>query len=168
MTDDRPTTKKRILNLTGSQDARETAVRRPSATTDGVTPPPIAQQNMGERQPENAKKLADDRAELQLATTAWVFFARGQNQGQLVELSQDYIPIGRTKGCSIIIEDSYSSTIDTLIIKRDNRWLLCDIAAPGVIGVNEGTLGKDVTAPHSLQDGDHITIGKTELIFKRV
>ncbi len=168
MSNDQPTTKKRTLNAADNQDSRGTVVRTSGAGSGVVVPPPIDPRVVGHNLPSRESRLIDERAETQVATTAWLFFARGAKQGQLLELTTDYIPFGLTNDHPITIGDGAIDNLQTAIVKRDGDWFLCDLKSPAGISLNDGLLGVDVPGPHKLGDGDRITIGNTLLIFKKV
>lgn len=87
---------------------------------------------------------------------------RGSASEKLYELeSQQPIRIGRGNGCQICLSDPLSSRTHAIISYEDGRWIASDADSRNGTLVNEKKIS-EVT----LEDGDRIRIGSTELLFE--
>jgi hypothetical protein len=77
--------------------------------------------------------------------------------------------IGRASGSAISLEDvKVGGAHATVKYETDaagqSQFVLYDLASTNGTWLN----GKRISSPHTLQDGDRIGVGDTELVFKRV
>ncbi len=163
-----PTTKKRVIGPQVDQDDRVTVVRQPGSTSGVVVPLPVEQPRCGLAQSKTANSSLTTQFEAVVGSVAWLYCSQGKLQGRLIELTDDWITIGSGTKCFINLDDHLALSVQTLIVKREENWLLCDVAAPEGTHVNGEQLGFTVRGPYNLCDGDRITVASTEFVFKRV
>lgn len=168
MAEEDPTTKKRVIRPLVDQDDRVTVVRQPGSTSGMVVPPPVEPPRCSQAQTKTSNSGISTQFEAGASSVAWLYCSRGKLQGRLVELTDEWITIGSGTKCFINLDDHSGSAVHTLIVKRDENWLLCDVAAPDGTHVNGQQLGLTVIGPYNLCDGDRITVASTELVFKKV
>ena len=99
--------------------------------------------------------VADD-AELDPVAPASLRIA----EGEMVELRQAVVNIGRGPDNDIVIDDAYVSRHHLQLRRRYGRYALFDVKSRGGTRVND-----IVVSEHPLQDGDRIHIGRTILSF---
>jgi hypothetical protein len=164
-----PTTKKHVIHPAVDQDDRPTVVRQPASTSGGLVPPPMEPPNCGQLQSKKSSTSGiSTQFEVGASSVAWLYCSRGKLQGRLIELTDDWITIGSGTKCFINLDEHSANAVHTLIVKRDENWLLCDVGAPEGTHVNGEQLGVTVNGPYNLCDGDRITVVSTELVFKKV
>src|SRR6202165_5660868 len=77
-------------------------------------------------------------------------------------LDGDGISIGRAADCTIPIKDRFLSRKHAEIRAEKGQWVLRDCGSANGTYLNGTRLGKD----HSLQTGDRIRVGETEMVFE--
>ena len=84
--------------------------------------------------------------------------------GRVVPLSSDRVVIGRSRECDVRVEDGNVSRRHAEL-SRDggSDWTVVDLGSTNGTEVN----GRRITKRTSLDDGDRIGIGGTELVFGR-
>jgi signal transduction histidine kinase len=92
--------------------------------------------------------------------TATLWVARGNDQGKIFELSQDVTTIGRDAGNRVQIHDSEVSRRHAEIRRQGNDYVLVDLESANGCLVNQKK-----TAKRALQNGDHLQLGRTLLLF---
>ena len=84
--------------------------------------------------------------------------------GRVVPLSADRIVVGRSRECDVRVDDgNVSRRHFELIRESSNTWVVVDLGSTNGTEVN----GRTVQRRTTLDDGDRITIGSTELVFER-
>src|SRR5689334_15767194 len=81
--------------------------------------------------------------------------------GQTFDLSADEIVIGRDAGNQVAINDTALSRRHCALVRTPEGWTIRDRGSVNGVVVN----GQKVIE-QLLKDGDHILIGKTELLFR--
>lgn len=99
----------------------------------------------------------------------FLFVLKGARKGQFYQLTQKRSEIGRNvRDVQIFIEDSAASGTHGAIVFEENQWLLHDFASTNGTFLNGERLGKTAPNPSVLNDGDRITIGTSEMVFKSI
>jgi len=84
--------------------------------------------------------------------------------GRVVPLSADRVVLGRSRECDIQIEDGNVSRRHAELDRDgDSGWTVVDLGSTNGTEVN----GRRITKRTTLDDGDRIGIGGTELVFGR-
>jgi len=82
-----------------------------------------------------------------------------------VKLERDEFSIGRAGSSSILLDqDNLTSRHHALLKREDNRYLLFDLRSANGVFVNGQKIM--VESEYELLDGDHISIGNYEMIFR--
>jgi pSer/pThr/pTyr-binding forkhead associated (FHA) protein len=76
---------------------------------------------------------------------------------------QPQVVFGRDPACDFVFADPAVAPRHALIGQQGNEYFLMDAGSPTGTFVN----GRRVTAPHALQSGDQISIGRSTFIFRR-
>ena len=85
-----------------------------------------------------------------------------QLRGQMFELKQDEITIGRSDERTICLKDPTVSTLHCKITRtEDGKLIIADAGSTNGTKVN----GTPLTAEHILQNGDTVKIGAFELLY---
>ena len=93
-----------------------------------------------------------------LRTRVWLRF---QNQRDF-ELSAGVTIIGRGEGCQLILDDPLISRRHACFVVDDREITLKDLGSTNGVLVNGRRVGR-----HILQDGDMVTVGKTEFRYQQ-
>lgn len=108
--------------------------------------------------------ISQEKAE---PTLAWLVITAGAPVGQLFTLNPDTTSIGRDRQNDIVLDDEGCSRQHARVkVEREEeevKFYLFDLASTNGTFVN----GEQVYR-HQLVDGDRVTIGETELVFKKV
>jgi pSer/pThr/pTyr-binding forkhead associated (FHA) protein len=83
--------------------------------------------------------------------------------GRMIPLSADRVVLGRSRECDIQIEDGNVSRRHAELDRDDSGWTVVDLGSTNGTEVN----GRRITRRTTLDDGDRIGIGGTELVFGR-
>jgi putative ABC transport system ATP-binding protein len=83
----------------------------------------------------------------------------GHQNEWLIEKSET--TVGRAPENNIFIDDQEASRFHSVIVIRDDDYLLLDLDSSNGTYVNGSKIKE-----HTLQDGDHIQIGKTDFLFR--
>jgi len=85
-----------------------------------------------------------------------------QLRGQMFELKQDEITIGRSDERTICLKDPTVSTLHCKVTRtEDGKLIIADAGSTNGTKVN----GAPLTAEHELQNGDTVKIGAFELLY---
>lgn len=109
--------------------------------------------------------MSDETVILQggVPTFAYVFWTSGMRRGDHVALRPDGSTIGRSGECDVRLDDQSASTEHARIRQEGESWFLYDLASS-----NPTKVGGAVVHRHELADGDRLTIGATDLVFRRL
>ena len=99
---------------------------------------------------------------------AWVVNVKGSHEGKEYSIPPEEIPdkrkvtMGRNSYHDIVIDDELASRDHAYIVIEKNKYKIGDM------GSSNGTFlnNKKISSPKVLNDGDKISIGDTELVFK--
>ena len=106
------------------------------------------------------------KPQVELQSVGFVFCKRGTRRGQLVRLSEDRTEFGRASDCALIVEDRAASAHHGTVRFDGSDWRITDFDSTNGTRVNGQKLGSESPNPHILSDGDVITIGETDYVFK--
>lgn len=95
---------------------------------------------------------------------AYLMQKSGPETGKKFFLSWPKATIGKNKENSLSIDDDKAAEFHAKIEKLGRDFYIFDLLSSTGIALN----GKKLLRPKSLQDFDEITIGKTQLIFRRI
>ena len=99
---------------------------------------------------------------------AWFVMVEGIHAGKIFRLHADVTLIGRDPSCDIVLDDQAISRQHVKVRTDEDEdddqiFVLHDLATENGTFVNDEEVLK-----HQLSDGDHVLMGRTELIFKQV
>ena len=84
--------------------------------------------------------------------------------GRMVPLSAERVVVGRSRECDVQVDDgNVSRRHFELVRENPSTWVVVDLGSTNGTEVN----GRKVQRRTTLDDGDRITIGSTELVFGR-
>lgn len=90
----------------------------------------------------------------------------GKQQGQIYELRQEVVRIGRTRDNDFMLNDPTVSQFHARIVRlQDGTYGIQDMRSANGVALNELMLGMGYIQP--LQDGDRIQLGEVVLLFHR-
>jgi pSer/pThr/pTyr-binding forkhead associated (FHA) protein len=70
--------------------------------------------------------------------------------------------IGRSRGCEIVLDDVGVSRQHARVSYDGHGWTVEDLGSTNGVQVNRST----ITGALQLNDGDHIELGNTEIVFE--
>ena len=82
-------------------------------------------------------------------------------RGQMFELTQDEITIGRSDDRTICLKDPTVSTLHCKLTRKDGKYVIADAGSTNGTKVN----GNPLSAEYELQSGDTVRIGAFELLY---
>ena len=82
-------------------------------------------------------------------------------RGQMFELTQDEITIGRSDDRTICLKDPTVSTLHCKLTRNGDKYVIADAGSTNGTKVN----GNPLTAEYELQSGDTVRIGAFELLY---
>lgn len=128
----------------------------------------------GTPRPESATVMLDQRP----ATTvfAWLVCMDGSERGRIYPLRPDTTTVGRVAGNDIVVPDDACSSQHLKIRLEttesgDASFVLIDMASRNGTYVGSKETYRNPTSRvyrHVLHDGDHLLLGETTLVFKKV
>lgn len=92
---------------------------------------------------------------------AYLFWVSGMRRGEHAALRPEGTTAGRGGDSEIIVDDPTVSEEQARFRKEGDTWYLYDLAA-----TNQTQVGGESVARHALRDGDRITLGETQLVFR--
>jgi len=91
---------------------------------------------------------------------------RGKQQGQVYELHQEVVKIGRACGNDFRLDDPTVSQLHARIVRlEDGTYGVQDMRSANGVAVNSHALGMGSIQP--LYDGDRIHLGEVTLLFHK-
>src|ERR1700712_4075951 len=81
-----------------------------------------------------------------------------------IDLREGEVPLGRSRGCGVVLRDPSVSRGHALLSVRQGRVTLQDLRSSNGTYVNGKRLDKETV----VEDGDRLVIGETELFLRRV
>lgn len=108
------------------------------------------------------------RPETQIGTVGILFCRKGLRRGQLFLLRKERSEFGRAADCDVMIEDVAVSSHHGAFLLEEGAWQIFDFASANGTLVNGERVGKGTPNPRPLQDGDTITLGESEWVFKQI
>ena len=82
-------------------------------------------------------------------------------RGQMFELTQDEITIGRSDDRTICLKDPMVSTMHCKLTRNGDKYVIADTGSTNGTKVN----GEAITAERELQNGDIVKIGPFDLLY---
>ena len=82
-------------------------------------------------------------------------------RGQMFELNQDEITIGRSDDCTICLKHPMVSTMHCKLTRNGDKFVIADTGSTNGTKVN----GEALTAERELQNGDTVKIGPFDLLY---
>jgi hypothetical protein len=104
----------------------------------------------------------------EINSAAWFYCQKGPRRGHLYQFRKQRNEFGRAADCDVLIEDEFASAHHGAVLLEEGTWKLFDFASTNGTLVDGKRLGVDAANPVELNDGAVVTIGDTELVFKRV
>lgn len=108
------------------------------------------------------------RPETEIGTVGIFFCRKGLRRGQLFLLRKARSEFGRAADCDVMIEDVAVSSHHGAFLLEDGVWQIFDFASANGTLVNNERVGKGAPNPRPLHDGDTITLGESEWVFKQI
>lgn len=107
--------------------------------------------------------MSDETVILQggVPSFAYVFWTNGVRRGDHATLRADGSTIGRSGQCDVRLDDASASAEHARVRREGDAWFLYDLAS-----ANPTKVGGVVVHRHELADGDRVTIGASELVFR--
>ena len=123
------------------------AASRPAASPTAPDAPPVRTPRVG-RGGSGPRKLV---------------VTEGPLRGTIVPLGSSAVVIGRAPGCTLVLDDDYSSSRHARVYVQDGAWLIEDL------GSRNGTFVGDqrVEAPTPLPTGTPVRVGQSILELQR-
>ncbi|MFQ5613536.1 MAG: FHA domain-containing protein [Anaerolineae bacterium] len=94
--------------------------------------------------------------------SARLIVRQGTQAGITFPLNKDQIVVGREEGVDIVVQDPEVSRRHLQINWQADAFVVRDLGSTNGVFVN----GVEITAPHSLQNGDSIRLGQTIILFQ--
>jgi len=136
-------------DLYGTRITRRASRRRPDVAPAGAgasgspttAPTPVVSPRTA-RSPRRAARLV---------------VTQGPLTGTIVPLAQSAVVVGRAPGCTLVLDDDYSSSRHARIFPQGGRWFVEDM------GSTNGTFVGDerITAPTPLAPGQSVRVGRS-------
>jgi len=93
---------------------------------------------------------------------AKVKFINGPYEGEELTIPEDGITVGRSKGCSVVIDDNKISREHAAVRMENGNWWVYDLQSSNGTRVNDN----DVSA-YELSEGDVIEVGGLKFVFEQ-
>jgi hypothetical protein len=154
--DDRPTVAR--------SGRRSSPPARPEAEARWTAATPVTRRRRG--QGDGGTMV--HRQETEMDSVGWLYCRRGLRKGQLYQLKKVRNEMGRASECEVTIEDDFASAHHGAVVVETGAWKVFDFASTNGTFINGKRLGVDTANPLELNDGDVVSIGDTELVFKRI
>lgn len=135
------------LARTVRMDATEVRAAAPPAA---AAPPPARKTEIMERPP-------------QIEGTAWLVGATGSDRGRMHRIDRARCVAGASSGCEIVLTGDHVSDQHASFRFMDRRFVLTDLDSTNGTRVNGKTVHQ-----HDLNDGDRVSLGGGDWIFKCV
>jgi pSer/pThr/pTyr-binding forkhead associated (FHA) protein len=92
---------------------------------------------------------------------AYLFWVSGVRRGEHASLAAEGTTLGRGAEADVVLSDDTVSDEQARVRKEDDSWWLYDLASTNTTHV----AGQPIYR-HKLADGDRITLGTTEMVFR--
>lgn len=135
-----------------------------SLSADADVPGPrVSTRDRGDKQMTETRAVPSDTADkLGLANTGAQLIVHEDGKAkEAIAITKEPVVIGRLSTSDVVLSDSNVSRRHAEIRRDAGRWVLVDLGSTNGTVVN-GKLARE----HALTDGDKLTFGKTELVFK--
>ena len=120
--------------------------RAPAHAPAGRAP---SRSGAGASTPVAARKVRGHPSELVVHTPS--------GKPRVIRLDGQEIRFGRSKGCTVPLDDTYVSEQHARVYRSDDGWVIADMGSTNGTYLNKSKL----LAPTPLQPGDQVGIGKT-------
>ena len=134
-----------------------------SLSADADVPGPrVVTRDRGDKQSESRAVPSDtaDKLGLSNAGAQLIVHEEGKEK-DTIEITKEPVVIGRLSTSDVVLSDSNVSRRHAEIRRDADKWVLVDLGSTNGTVVN-GKLARE----HPLKNGDKLTFGKTELVFK--
>ena len=108
------------------------------------------------------------RPEPDVNTVGLLFCRKGLRRGQLFLLRKQRSEFGRAPDCDVMIEDAAVSSHHGAFLLEEKQWQIFDFASVNGTFVGGERIGKTAPNPRPLVDGDVISLGESEWVFKQI
>jgi pSer/pThr/pTyr-binding forkhead associated (FHA) protein len=154
----------RKVNQSGGQRSYQEPSRNQPTIQKGAQERRRAHNHAGRA---SANKTINIRRE-EPPTFAWFVLVEGIHAGKIFRLHSDVTLIGRDPSCDIVLDDQAISRQHVKIRSDEGDedeqvFVLHDLATENGTFVNDEEVLK-----HELSDGDHVRMGRTQMVFKQV
>ena len=95
------------------------------------------------------------------ASFAYLFWLTGVRRGEHAVVKPAGTTVGRDAACEIVLDDETVSLEQARIRREEDGWVLYDLAS-----ANRTEAAGAPVYVKVLADGDHITFGTTEMVFR--
>ena len=92
---------------------------------------------------------------------AYLFWVDGPRRGDHAPLTTTGTTIGRGREADIVLDDETVSAEQARIRFEQGSWYLYDLAS-----TNRTAVAGEPTVRRALQDGDRVTLGMTDMVFR--
>ena len=92
---------------------------------------------------------------------AYLFWVNGIRRGDHAMVRAEGCTIGRGREADVLLDDETVSEEQARIRKEGDVWFLYDLAS-----TNTSAVGGTNVYRHPLNDGDRMTFGETEMVFR--
>jgi pSer/pThr/pTyr-binding forkhead associated (FHA) protein len=92
---------------------------------------------------------------------AYVFWVSGTRRGDHAAVSPEGTTLGRDHEADVLLDDPTVSLEQARIRREDDEWFLYDLAS-----TNRSVAGTSPVFRHALSDGERLTFGETEMVFR--
>ena len=135
-----------------------------SLAADADVPGPrVSTRDRGDKQMSETRAVPTNTADkLGLAGTGAQLIVHEEGKAKdTISITKEPVVIGRLSTSDVVLSDANVSRRHAEIRRDAGRWVLVDLGSTNGTVVN-GKLARE----HPLKDGDKLTFGKTELVFK--
>lgn len=98
----------------------------------------------------------------------WMYCRKGVRKGQLHQFKTQRTEFGTAPDSQLVIEDQLASRHHGAVLLEGDVWKLFDFASTNGTLINGKRMGADAPNPTELHDGDVVTLGDSEFVFKEL
>lgn len=137
----------------------------PAPIQEAVQPPGTSMQRRGSTmiRAREEKRTIRRREKREKPALGWLVVKKGSGAGKEYRVSEEQITIGRDSSNDLVVSDAEVSRQHARLRSESDKYILYDLGSANGTQVNGEGVQRAV-----LDDGDVITVGSTELVFKKV